>query len=103
VTDVARQREWLALLEAELGRRTARTEWEAAEGDRAREAFAAQLQEIARRLAVMVDKYPLDVSDMSRVEMLACHLLPKNLQPPGLPSEAAIWAQFRARTRENNR
>jgi hypothetical protein len=83
VTDVEQQREWLALLEAELGRRVARTEWAVGEGDRAREAFAAELREMARRLAMTADRYPLDPADnVAGGNARRQHLLAK-AHPPG--------------------
>ena len=39
------QREWLALLEAELARRTARVEWQADESERQRQWFVNELQQ----------------------------------------------------------
>jgi hypothetical protein len=92
-----RSSEWLALLEAELARRAARTEWEAGAGERAREALTAELLAMAQRMATTAHLYPLSTDDMSIAEMLAARMLPKHLQPPGLPSEAKIWAQYRAR------
>jgi hypothetical protein len=41
--------------------------------------------------------HPLQIDDMSPAEMLACHLLPEELRPAGLPTEAAIWAEYKAR------
>ena len=91
------RREWLALLEAELGRRAARTEWEAGEGERQREWFVNTLEEMAERLAVAGSSaHPLQVDDMSIAEKLACTLLPEPLRPAGLPTEAAIWAEYEA-------
>jgi hypothetical protein len=89
------QREWLGFLENELARRTARVEWEAAEGERHRQWFVATLQQVAERLAAP-SHYPLDVADLSLVEKLALTLLPEPLRPAGLPTEAEIWAEFRA-------
>jgi hypothetical protein len=92
------QRTWLALLEAELGRRTARAQWDAGADERARERFAAELADIAQRLGATAVKYPLDPAAMSPVEQLAVRLfLPKHLQPRGLPTEARILAPFLAR------
>jgi hypothetical protein len=90
------QREWLVFLEAELARRAARVEWQANEGERSREWFVDTLQQMAQRFAAP-SLYPLDITDMSPAELLSCHLLPEHLQPPGLPTEAAIWAKFRVR------
>jgi hypothetical protein len=90
------QREWLALLEAELARRTARVAWEADEGERQRQWFINELQQIAERFAATTHLFPLSTDDMSPAEKLACHLLPGELRPAGLPTEAAIWAEYRA-------
>jgi hypothetical protein len=100
VTDIGQQRTWLRLLEEEHGRRVKRTEWEKGESERAREAFAAELRQIAQRLGTMADKYPLDLAEMSPIEMLAVNIFwPKPMHPPGLPSMTRILAPFRARAR----
>jgi hypothetical protein len=88
-------REWLAYLEAELARRAARVEWAAGEDERAREWFADTLQGMAQRLAATAHLLPLSIDDMAPAELLCCHLLPEHLRPAGLPTEAAIWADFR--------
>jgi hypothetical protein len=96
--------EWLALLEAELARRTARVEWAAGEDERQRQRLIDTLAAMAERLAVSAPMHPLDLADMSPAEKLACHLLPEPLRPAGLPTEAAIWAEYEAirAARENN-
>jgi hypothetical protein len=92
------RREWLALLEAELTRRTARVEREADEAERAREQLINTLQQMAERHAATAHLCPIDVSDMSIAEKLACRLfLPEHLQPEGLPTEEEIWADYKAR------
>jgi hypothetical protein len=93
--------EWLALLEAELARRTARVAWAADEAERAREEFIARLQGIAERFAAVAPRYPLQIDDMSIAEMLACrYFLPEHLMPAGLGTEEEIWAKYQAlRTR----
>jgi hypothetical protein len=90
------RREWLAFLEAELARRAARVEWQAGENERQRQWFFDTLQAIAQRFAALAPMHPLDLADMAPAEKLACHFLPEHLRPAGLPSEAAIWAEFRA-------
>ena len=98
MTDVGSQREWLALLEAELSRRAARVAWEADEGERQREAFVAELQQIAERFAAMAHRWPLQIDDMSIAEMMACrYFLPGHLQPVGLPDENEIWSEYEKR------
>jgi hypothetical protein len=98
VTDIAQRREWLALLEAEFARRTARTEREANEGERQREAFVAELQQIAERFAAIAHRWPLQIDDMSIVEMMACrYFLPEHLMPVGLGTEEQIWEAYAAR------
>jgi hypothetical protein len=97
VTPIEQQREWLALLEAELARRTARAEWEAGQDERVAQQFIDELQAMAQRLAGTAHLYPLRIDDMSCAEMLACHFLPEHLRPAGLPAEAAIWAEYQAR------
>jgi hypothetical protein len=99
---VERSSEWRALLEAERARRAARTECEAGEGDRAAQQLVDELQEMARRMAATAHLSPLDLGDMSIAEKVACHLLPESMRPEGLPSEAEIWRQYRARVPENN-
>ena len=98
MTDIEGQREWLALLEEERARRTARVEWKAGEDERAREEFIARLQQMAERHAATAHLCPIDVTDMSIAELLACRLfLPEHLQPAGLPTEDEIWADYKAR------
>lgn len=85
------------LLEAELTRRTARTEWEAGADERTRQWVLDTLQQMAQRLAAAGSSPdPLHLDDMSPAEKLACHMLPKPLRPAGLPSKAAIWAEYEA-------
>jgi hypothetical protein len=88
---------WLELLEAELARRTARQEWAAGEGERQQQWVLDTLASMAQRFAAAVSfDHPLVVDDMSPAEKLCCHLLPAPLRPTGLPTEAAIWAEFKA-------
>jgi hypothetical protein len=92
------QREWLAMLEAELARRNARVEWDAGEDERAAQQFIEELQTIAGRLAGTAHLAPFTADDMSIVEMLSCRLfLPEGMQPAGLPSEPEIWAEYQRR------
>jgi hypothetical protein len=51
VTPIEQQREWLALLEAELARRTVRAAWEAGQNERLRQQLFDTLQEMAQRFA----------------------------------------------------
>jgi hypothetical protein len=95
MTTIDDRREWLTLLEAELARRAARPEWAAGEDERQRQWFVDTLQAMAQRFAAAVPLHPLALDDMSPAEKLACHLLPKSMRPPGLPTEAAIWAEYR--------
>jgi hypothetical protein len=89
--------EWLAMLEAELARRAARTEWEAGEGERQEQWVLDTLASMAERLSgASSSPHPLQIDDMSPAEKLCCHLLPAELRPPGLPTEAEIWAEFEA-------
>ena len=53
------------------------------------------LQQMAQRL-VAPSLHPLDIADLSVAEKVACLLLPEPLRPAGLPTEAAIWAEFEA-------
>lgn len=46
-------------------------------------------------MSATANLYPLDPADMSPAEQLAANLLQKSLRPPGLRSEAAIWAEHR--------
>jgi hypothetical protein len=92
--------EWLRLLEAEFARRAARVDWEAGQDKRAAQQFVEELQQMARRLAVTADRFPLQGDDMSTAEKLACHLLPKHMQPPGLATEGEILAEFRNRKKQ---
>lgn len=93
------RREWLELLEAELARRRAQQEWEAGEDERQREWVHDTLASMAERLAAATSSpHPLIVDNMSPAELLCCHLLPEELRPSGLPTEAAIWAEFKARS-----
>jgi hypothetical protein len=62
---------WLALLEAELARRTARVAWDAGEGERAREWFIEELAAMAQRLGATAHLCPLQIDDMSPAEKLA--------------------------------
>jgi hypothetical protein len=96
MTTPEQRREWLALLQAELARRAARVEWAAGEDERARQWLVDTLQGMAQRFADLAPLHPLRIDDMSPAEQLACHLLPKDLRPAGLPTEAAIWAEYRA-------
>jgi hypothetical protein len=91
------RREWLALLKAELARRSARTEWQAGEDERAREQVIDTLRQMAQRFAAAAPLHPLQIDDMSAVEMLAVNLLPAEMRPVGLPTAAAIWAKIKAR------
>jgi hypothetical protein len=94
--------EWLALLEAELARRTARQEWADGEDDRQREWVHDTLVSMAQCFAAAAaSDHPLQLDDMSPAEKLCCHLLPAELRPAGLPTEAEIWSEFNtARGRE---
>jgi hypothetical protein len=89
--------EWLALLEAELARRTARVAWEADEDERQRQWFVDTLQAMAGRVEATAHLYPLQIDDMSPAEMLACHFLPEHLRPAGLGTEDQIFALVAAR------
>jgi hypothetical protein len=92
------QREWLALLKAEFARRAARVEWQAGEDERAAQQVVEELRQMAGRFAATAHLYPLQIDDMAIVEMLACRwFLPEELQPPGLPTEDQIWADYEAR------
>jgi hypothetical protein len=97
VTPIEQQREWLALLEAELARRTMQAKWEAGQDERLRQELLDELEEMARRLAAVALLHPLQIDDMSYAERLACHLLPESMRPRGLASEDQIWAEYRAR------
>jgi hypothetical protein len=97
MTDIEGQREWLALLKAERARRAARTEWKEGEDERAREQFLEELQQMALRFAALATTQPLELDDMSPVEMLACNMLPESMRPAGLPTEDQIWREYRAR------
>ena len=97
MTDFEQRREWLALLEAELARRTARVELQATEGERAREQILDELQAMAGRMLATAHLYPITIDDMSPAEMLACHFLPEEMQPAGLPSADQIWSGIQAR------
>ena len=91
--------QWLALLTAELARRAAQTTWEANEGERARQQLIDELQQIAERLAATEHLFPLDVSDIAPIEVLAVrYFWPEDRLPAGLPTEDQIWAEYRART-----
>jgi hypothetical protein len=94
MTTIDDRGEWLALLEAELARRAARVEWQAGEDERAQQRLVDTLQAMAQRFAATARLCPLDLTDMSPAEMLACHFLPEHLRPAGLPTEAAIWGQI---------
>jgi hypothetical protein len=92
------QPEWLAMLEAELARRSARVQWESDAAERAAQWLIETLQEIARRFAVLAPMWPLQINDMSTAELLACRLfLPEHLRPPNLPTEAKIWDEYERR------
>jgi hypothetical protein len=91
------QREWLALLEEELARRTARVVWQAGQAERERQQFIDTLQQMAERLAALAPLYPLQIDDMSPAEMLACHFLPEPMRPAGLGTEEQILALVEAR------
>jgi hypothetical protein len=57
------------------------------------------LRQMAERLSVALPAslHPLQVADMSVAEKLACrYFLPAELQPPGLGTEAEIWAEYAA-------
>lgn len=97
MTTLGGRGEWLALLEAELARRRARVEWEAGEDDRAAQWFIEELEQMAERYAAIAHLHSLRADDMSPAEKLACHLLPEDLRPEGLPTEDQIWAEYRAR------
>jgi hypothetical protein len=95
MTTIEGRGEWLALLEAELARRTARVAWEAGEEERSRQQFVATLAAMAERFAASAPRYPLQIDDMSIAEMLACRLfLPEHLMPAGLGTEEEIWAEY---------
>jgi hypothetical protein len=95
---IEQRREWLALLEAELARRSARVEWEAAEGERQRQWFLDTLEAMAQRLAAAASSpHPLVVEDMSPAEKLACTLLPEEVRPAGLGTGDEIFALAAAR------
>ena len=64
---------------------------------RARQQLFDTLQQMAERYAATAHLYPLPVDDMSPAEKLSLHLLPEHLRPAGLPTEAEIWAEYRAR------
>jgi hypothetical protein len=98
VTDIEQRGEWLALLEAELARRAARTEREADESERQREAFIEELRQMAARIAATAHLHPVRTDDMSIAEMLACRFfLPEHLMPSGLLTEDQIWVEYEAR------
>ena len=92
MTEAARQR-WLGLVAAERSRRRKQPGVD----ERAVEQLFAQLQQMAQRFAAAPALYRHDVDDMSPAEMLACHLLPEELRPPGIKSEDEIWAEVKAR------
>jgi hypothetical protein len=95
MTTIEQRGEWLAALEAEYGRRAARVEWQADEGERQRQWFLEELQAMAGRLAATAHLYPLPIDDMSIAEMLACRwFLPEHLMPAGLGTEEEIWAKY---------
>jgi hypothetical protein len=104
MTDIDGQRVWLALLEEELSRRSARVEWQAGEDERAGQLFVAELERMAQNFAATAHLYPVDIGDMSIAEKLACrYFLPEDLQPAGLPTEDQIWAEYQARAARLNR
>lgn len=87
-------REWLELLEAELGRRRARQEWDAGEDDRQQQWILDTLASMAQRFAAAdISLHALRLADMSPAEMLCCHFLPEELRPARLPTEAAIMGR----------
>ena len=100
MTDIERQREWLALLEAEHARRAARVAWQASEDERQKEQLVDMLWQMTERFAALAHLHPLEIDDMAPAEMLACHLLPEEMRPAGLPTEAAIWADIEKAKRE---
>jgi hypothetical protein len=90
--------EFLAGIAAEIERREA--DAIAAAGGDPQQRFLAELQQMAQRFAATAHlSPPLRIDDMSPMEMLAARLLPKDVRPAGLPTVAAIWAQYRARTK----
>ena len=95
---MTQSREWLAMLEAELGRRRARQEWAAGEAERQQQWLLDTLASMAQRFAAAdLSIHPFRIDDMSPAEKLCCHLLPPELQPAGLTSEAAIMAEYEAK------
>jgi hypothetical protein len=96
-TPLSALQQWHALLLAERARRSARTEWETREGERARQQFIDTLQQMAARFAAAARLHPLDIADMSLAEKLCCHFLPESMRPAGLPTEDQIWAEYRSR------
>jgi hypothetical protein len=52
---------------------------------------------MAERFAALAHLHALRIDDMAPSEMLACHLLPEDMRPAGLPTEAAIWGEYQAR------
>jgi hypothetical protein len=98
MTTIEGRGEWLALLEAELARRTARVAWETGEDERARQWFFDTLRQIAERFAAAAHLQPLQIDDMSVAEKLACRLfLPEHLMPAGLGGVDEIWAEYQTR------
>jgi hypothetical protein len=69
--------EWLALLEAELARRTARVAWEADEDERRRQWVLDELQAMAGRLAATAHLYPIAIELPG--SSLRCHTLAGSL------------------------
>jgi hypothetical protein len=88
----------MALLRAEIDRRQA-VAFGAADGDPRQQLFD-ELQTMAQRFAASAAQHPLDLTDMSPMVQLAANLLPEHLRPVGLPSEARIWARYRARSKD---
>lgn len=81
-----------------MGRRRARQEWDAGEDERQQQWVLDTLASMAQRFAAAdTSVHPLRLADMSPAELLCCRLLPEELQPAGLPSEAAILAEFNQR------
>jgi len=64
-TTIEQRREWLALLEAELARRTAKAQWEAGEDERQAERLLDELRQMAERQRVVGETHPVAMFDLS--------------------------------------
>jgi hypothetical protein len=92
-----RRGRWLTLLQEERDRRAAANA-ETFDRDAAMEQLSDELEEMAGRFAALAHLHPLDVSDMSIAEKLACRcFLPEDLRPVGLGTVDEIWAEYEAR------